>query len=208
MRFIAWFLSVVFFPLFIPIYGSFLLFSMELFSYYPSFYIWNAYIAIFAFGTLIPFLSIFILYKLKVASDIGLTKQKDRTVPYLCTAFSCFICALALDRLAMPMFVPMLAVGAAVSLFINSIVTLWWKISAHMTGIGGLFGGILFVSYQFQINPYEWIIATLLVSGMIASARLYLNAHTPGQLVAGFLNGALCTIIIPGLNLGCWLRLW
>ena len=203
MKFIARFLSILFFPLFIPVYGSFLLFSLKVFSFYPQDYIQNAYIAIFIFGTLIPLLCIFIFYKLKIISDMSLTHQRDRSIPYFCTALSYLVCALALYRLAMPMFVSMLMIAAAVALLINSLVTIWWKISAHMTGIGGFLGGILYISYQFHINPYGWIIAIMLACGMVAAARLYLNAHTPGQVVAGFLNGALCTLIIPGLHIKC-----
>jgi len=205
MKFIANFLSVIFFPLFIPIYGSLLLFSLMIFSYYPPFYIRNAYMAIFIFGTIIPSLCIFVLYKARIISDVGLTRQRDRSIPYFCTSLSYFVCAFALDRLAMPKFVSMLMIAVAVALLINSIVNIWWKISAHMTGIGGLLGGILYVSYQSHINPYEWIIAIMLACGVIAAARLYLNAHTPGQIVAGFLNGVVCTLIIPSLNsMGCF----
>ena len=138
-----------------------------------------------------------------VASDVILTRRRDRFIPYLCTAISYFTGAVALGRLAMPKFVLMLMIAVAVALLINSIVNIWWKISAHLTGVGGLLGGILYISYQFHINPQGWIIAVMLVCGVVAAARLYLNAHTPGQVVAGLLNGILCAVIIPGINFGC-----
>jgi len=203
MKFIAKFLSVLFFPLFMPVYGMFLLFSLRIFSFYPKEYIWKAYITIFMFGVMIPLTCILILYMLKIISSIGLEKQKDRFLPYFCTSISYFVCAWALFQQYMPTFVSELVIAAAVALLICTIVNIWWKISAHMTGIGGLLGGMLFVSHQFHINPYHWILATMFVCGMVAAARLYLNAHTPGQVIAGLLNGALCTMIIPSLNLGC-----
>ena len=202
MKFIANLLSGLFFPLFIPLYGAFLLFSLPVFSYYPPFYIRSAYITVFTFGTIVPFLCLFILYKLKVVSDINLSNRKERFIPYLCTVISYLFCAFALFRLAMPMFIPALMVAVAAASFINIIVNIWWKISAHATGVGGLFGGILYISYRLYINPFEWIIAITLVCGLVAGARLYLKAHTPGQVVAGFLNGSLCAFIIPHLNLG------
>jgi len=202
MKFIANLLSGLFFPLFIPLYGAFLLFSLPVFSYYPLFYVRSAYITVFTFGTVVPFLCLFILYKLKVVSDINLSNRKERFIPYFCTVISYLFCAFALFRLAMPMFVPALMVAVAAASLINAIVNIWWKISAHATGAGGLFGGILYISYYLYINPFGWIIAITLVCGMVAAARLYLKAHTPGQVVAGFLNGALCALIIPRLNLG------
>ena len=201
MKFIAKLLSIIFFPLLIPIYGTFLLFSLTLFSFYPQIYLHSAYLTVIIFGTIVPFVCIFILYKLKIISDIGLSDRKDRFLPYFCTSFSYYICAIILSRLAMPLFVPVLMIAIALALFINAIVNVWWKISAHMTGVGGLMGGILCVSYQLYINPSLWIIIVLLVCGMVAAARLYLNAHTHGQIVAGFLNGLLCTIIVPNLGI-------
>jgi membrane-associated phospholipid phosphatase len=205
MRFIANLLSVLFFPLFIPIYGAFLLFSLPIFSYYPSLYVRGAYITVFTFGTIVPLLCLFILYKLKVISDMNLSNRKERFIPYFCTVISYSFCAFVLARwLAMPMFIPALMIAVATALLINTIINIWWKISAHATGVGGLFGGIVCISYKLCINPFEWIIAITLVCGLVAAARLYLNAHTPGQVVAGFLNGALCTLIIPCFSLG-WL---
>lgn len=201
MKFIAKVISILFFPLFIPVYGVFLLFSLPVFSYYPSFYIRSAYITVFTFGTIVPFLCIFIMYKLKIISNISLPNRNDRFLPYFCTFLSYLFCAFALFRLAMPMFIPALMVAVTVALIINTIVNIWWKISAHMTGAGGLFGGILCISYKLYINPVEWIIAIMLICGMVASARLYLKAHTPGQVIAGFLNGTLCALIIPNFNL-------
>jgi membrane-associated phospholipid phosphatase len=202
MKFIAKFLSIIFFPLFIPIYGTFLLFSLKVFSFYPPAYVRSAYIAIFMFGTIVPLLCILLLYKLKIVSDVILTNRQDRFLPYFCASISYVVCAFVLFRLAMPMFVYTLMIAVAAALFINGVVNHWWKISAHMTGIGGLFGGILCVGYQNYINPCGWIVAIILTGGMVAAARLYLNAHTPGQIVAGFLNGTLCTLIIPSLNFG------
>ena len=197
-------LSVVFFPLFIPVYGAFLLFGLDYFSFYPSIYIWSAHIAVFTLGTMVPLLCILILYKLKVISSINMPNRRERFIPYLFTLISYIVCAFALYRLAMPKFVYSLMIAIAVALFINSIINIWWKISAHAAGVGGLLGGILYVGYQLYINPSEWIIAATLVCGMVAAARLHLNAHTPAQVVAGFLNGVVCTIIIPGFSFG-WL---
>jgi len=135
---------------------------------------------------------------------MALTRQRDRLLPYFLTFVSYVFCAFLLSRLAMPKFVYALMLAVAVALLINGIINIWWKISAHATGAGGFLGGILCVSYQNYINPLEWIVTVILICGAVAAARLYLKAHTPGQVIAGFLNGALCTLIIPNLRFG-WL---
>lgn len=205
MKFIANLFSVLFFPLFIPIYGALLLFSLTFFSFYPHHYIWGAYLTIFVFGTIVPLICILILYKLKIVSNMKLENSKDRFLPYFCSFISYYICAAILSKLAMPIYIPLLMVAVAVALFINAVISIWWKISAHMVGVGALLGGILCVGWKLYINPSFWIIAVIFVGGMVAAARLYLKVHTQGQIVAGFLNGILCTIIIPNLGIGYWL---
>ena len=202
MKFMTKLLSILFFPLFIPIYGAFLLFSLTIFSFYPPHYIWGAYLTVAVFGTIIPFICILILYKLKIISNMELEKSKDRFLPYFCTSISYYVCAAILSKLAMPIYIPLLMVAIAVALFINAVISIWWKISAHMVGVSGLLGGILCVSWKLHINPSLWMIAITLVCGLVAASRLHLNAHTQGQVAAGFLNGLICTMIIPNLGIG------
>ena len=201
MRQIANILSYLFFPLIIPIYGMLLLFSVRLFSYYPDQVMLMAYLTVIIFGTLIPVMFIWALNKSGIVSDIQLTKQRERFLPYLGTLFSYLIGAWMLYKIKMPPFVVGLMLAVAVALLVNMIVNIRWKISSHATGVGGLFGGILSVSYVLHINPLFWIIVVALVCGMVASARIYLKAHTPAQVLAGFFNGACWALIIPNLPL-------
>jgi membrane-associated phospholipid phosphatase len=61
----------------------------------------------------------------------------------------------------------------------------------HMTGIGGLCGSFLLLSVIWPID-LRLILATLfLVAGIIGTARLILNVHTPAQVAAGFFAGIL-----------------
>jgi membrane-associated phospholipid phosphatase len=155
---------------------------------------------------MVPLACIFLLYTFRLISDIWLEDKRDRFFPYLITALSYVFCSVLFFRMGMPLFVPSLLVGAAISLIVNAVISLWWKISAHMTGVGGLLGGILCVSYKLSINPYGWIILIVLICGLVACARLYLKAHTLGQVAAGFFNGLFWTLFIPGFSLA-WMFL-
>jgi membrane-associated phospholipid phosphatase len=59
----------------------------------------------------------------------------------------------------------------------------------HMMGIGGLTGALAGVSQLLNIDLAAWIIIALFCSGLTGFARLRLNAHTSGQVYAGFLSG-------------------
>lgn len=82
--------------------------------------------------------------------------------------------------------------GATVSLLIVTVVSLFWKISAHATGIGGTIGmltGLIIRHDEAQLLIP--LVASVLIAGWLLSARLHLNAHTPGQISVGVICGVL-----------------
>jgi membrane-associated phospholipid phosphatase len=86
--------------------------------------------------------------------------------------------------------------GAIGALGIVTIINHWWKISAHLTGIGGLLGGVCSFAMNYARLPLGMIIALLVVSLLLMYARIYLNAHSPMQVVCGFILGILA-IFVP-----------
>ena len=99
-------------------------------------------------------------------------------------------------KMGMPFWFIMLNVSSLIVMALAIVVTLWWKISAHMFGVGGLMGGVVAVSYFVEhINPHYLIMALLLISGLVGSSRLLLKKHTPAQVYTGFLLGFMVTFI-------------
>jgi membrane-associated phospholipid phosphatase len=91
------------------------------------------------------------------------------------------------------MFMLLVVLGVILALLAVTIINHWWKISAHLTGIGGLLGGICSFALNYSMLPLPLIIIVLVLTLLLMLARLYLNAHTPLQVVCGFLLGLLCT---------------
>lgn len=60
-----------------------------------------------------------------------------------------------------------------------------------MIGVGALVGGIIALSFFMSINFYILLPVTVLIGGLTGWARLKLNAHTPAQVYAGFMLGAV-----------------
>ena len=83
----------------------------------------------------------------------------------------------------------LLIIGAIIILLIAHLVTLKWKISAHMIGIGGLTGVMIGLSQRFSIDHFWIILFLILTSGLIGFARLKIKAHTYQQVYAGFILG-------------------
>ena len=71
------------------------------------------------------------------------------------------------------------------------------KASLHMLGIGSLLFFVIGLSIQEQENFLTSIALLTLLSGIIASSRLAMNAHNYKELTIGFIIG-----IIP--QIGLW----
>ena len=190
-------ISLVFQPLLMPTYAMLLLINMDIFSPMPIIWRWIAVIGTFIFTGILPALPIWLMMKRGDVNDLFITKREERTMPYLFSFMAYVFWSLFMWRtLQFPMFIVAMGMGSAVSIFIIVFINLRWKISAHLAGMGGLCGAIFGVSYRTAINPVWLFALILIISGLVALARLELKAHTPGQTLAGFTVGFV-TVFTP-----------
>lgn len=191
-------ISVLLHPLLMPTYGVLLLF----FSYkIPGFSRWNygkdlwdAYLFIFwcfIFTFLSPSLFAYILKKIGFISSLGMEDKRERTYPFLFTGLMYVLFYVFSDNLTdfkAPIVVNMFILGAVISILLASVISLSWKISAHMIGIGGLCG-MFYVLNVWSSVLFSHLIICILLAGIVGFARLYLKAHTLLQVLLGFLLG-------------------
>ncbi len=206
-RWIAKIISFVFFPLLMPIYATFLLFNMKLFTYYPTPYVTEAKRTIFLFGIVLPCVSFIILKVFKAISDLRLPRKEERVIPYLSIAFCYLCCAYLLLRAAMPLWVVNLVISVAFVISVESIISKYWRISGHASSMGMLVGSIAVSGYCTYTNVCPMICYFLLLTGIVGCARMYLNRHTSEQLMAGFVFGAASMVLMEFLNPAQLLRL-
>lgn len=158
--------------------------------------LWMIFIITFIF----PFLSTFILmYVMKrnfSITDMMMDDKKARFYPFLFTGF--FYAAITYMFIQSGLDPNMIVImgGIALSVLLVAVITYFWKISAHAVGICGALGYVLVVSYYY---PYELMLYPLTIvaflAGVLLSARLYLNAHTPAQVFSGALLGLVVSIL-------------
>lgn len=196
---IARIISIVCYPLFIPTYG------MALFCYAYSVQVHAlpmVWTIVATTGTLVltcilPLSAIGILMLKGKVKDIQIENARERTAPYLyATAGFGFWSYLVTAILQAPLPIKMVSIGATAAIGTVMIINRWWKISAHMTGIGGLIGG--WVSYYISIGMVpSWSTIGVWMTGslVVMYARLRLNAHTGAQVAAGWLLGTACTCV-------------
>src|SRR5690554_1524997 len=140
MKFIAHLISTIFQPLLMPIYGVMLLFVYTYFgvTYLQQFWLIITPVILFSFA--IPAILIFMLYKIGVISDLSLKVRRERIYPYIITLLSYSVMIFFYYRMNMPPWFLMIMVSSVAIMLVAILITLKWKISAHMFGIGGLIG--------------------------------------------------------------------
>lgn len=154
----------------------------------------------FTFTALIPGLIIFILLKIGVVSDFNLYNREERVIPMVLTCISFVIGAYLIKQLNAPPIISIFVSAAAISIAIIGFISLRWKISAHLTGIGGLTSAILITSMYSHLDGSILLASSFALSGIIGSSRIELKAHTPAQVYAGFAVGFLSVLVLFTLN--------
>lgn len=84
---------------------------------------------------------------------------------------------------------------------VSLVFTLFYKVSIHAIGITGLAGILIPLNKESDNTGLLWLtLGVILLAGIVMSARLQLNAHTPRQVLtgalAGFLTGFLGVIVL------------
>jgi hypothetical protein len=183
-------------PLFIPTYGLMLLLNMNVFSILP--YEWKmlAIGGTFFFTILMPALPILWMIRKGNISNVMISKKEERTIPYLFTFVGYAMWTFFLWKIMhFPFFIVSMAISCTISILLVAMINLKWKVSAHMSGMGGLVGSVIGISYVTAMNPVGLICFVLLLSALVALARLELKAHTPLQVFVGFVMSCLLMIL-------------
>ena len=192
----AKFFSYVFHPLVIPTLGMLIIFNSNSYVNFAIPYeLKKAVVILVGLSTfVIPTLFTLFLQNRGYIKTIEMETTKERVIPYGFTIIFYFFTIYVMMKVAIPPIIFNFMVGALVSVILAFIVTLKWKISAHMIGIGGLTGALIASSFLLNVNLLSYITLSILISGLVASSRLILNAHNPSQLIIGFLMGMVCQI--------------
>jgi len=140
---------------------------------------------------LIPLLSIVMMKLTRNIVSFHMDSKEERVFPfsmislfYMITTYL-FYMKFEVD----PALILALAV-ITIALILLTSITFFWKISAHMTGTAGLMAIIIAIALKYPSQDYLYLVlGSILLTGSVGSARLYLNAHSPSEVLIGFMLG-------------------
>jgi len=192
----AWIVSVVFHPLGMTVLGCVLL----SFSLYSSLLGVQETLSSMLFLT--QTLPIFVLFYVLPLLICGLyflffmrTNPYDKHHRLMLLSIVLGIYSVSLFNNSLGMYYTPYLLGCTFVILIAEIITAFWRISLHTIGMGGLLGFFLEMMLHMQGTTIFTILFPFLViaAGLVGSARLYLQAHTPAQVYVGYVVGFLAT---------------
>ena len=189
-------LSAVFNPFYLPTVGLIVLFTLSYLSLLPLSYKMVVLGLVYIFTVLTPTLLISLYRHHQRWTLIELGQRERRMVPYVISILCYFVCVYIMESMHIPHFMSSILVVALMIQIICSIVKVWWKISTHTAAIGGVAGSLVPYAIAFSFNPLWWLCLVLLLAGAVGTARIILRQHSLSQVVAGFLVGVSCAILV------------
>ncbi len=198
--------SWIFLPLIMPLYGLLMVMfypAQELVPNTISMYAlplsikWIVFgmFAVFSFAA--PGLSFLGLFRFKIITTIDIENRTERLYPLLIMLIYGLMLYWLIGEsdpkhLLPPYFSSLALAGVAVTLLFMGLTQIL-KISMHAGG-AGILTGFLYAYFIQQHNPsYLWVAISILMAGMVISARWYLRKHTALELFLGYTLAGVIT---------------
>lgn len=149
------------------------------------------FLTVIFIGTYIfPLMLLFLMQRFKLINNYHLTTIEERKFPTLLFISISLFIGQWLYKTSVVNILALYYVGFGICLIITYFLLYTKKkISLHAAAIGGLIGFLLFFSYHYKINLILLLIPFFILSGIIATARLQLKAHSMTEIFIGFLLG-------------------
>jgi hypothetical protein len=192
------FLSYIFHPIFIPIYViAFLVFV------HPSYFsglsekgklqtVVISSINLVAF----PLLSVLLLRALGFIDSIFLRTRQDRIIPYMACGIFFFWAYTVFKKQEMyPPIIATFILGVFLVSSAGLIANIYFKVSMHAMGVGGLLG-IAWVVANSNTMLMTWPMAlAILITGLVCTARLIVSNHNQKDIYVGLLIGIASQLV-------------
>jgi len=199
LRFFAHFFSYLFHPLFIPLYTIiFLVFFHP--SYFAGFSEYDKYKLLLTTTlntVFFPAFAVLLMKGLGFIKSVFLHTQQDRIGPYLSAMIFYFWTAWVFFKFS-PQPAPAIAsfmTGVFITTVAGLLANIYFKISMHAMGAGGLLGFFLIIMQSNTMFMTWPLCIALLVAGLVCSSRLIISDHRPAEIYSGVLVGLLCQFV-------------
>ncbi len=168
-------------------------------------------ISVFTMSIMFPLISVVMMKMLGLISSLEMSGDKERVGPLIATGvFYLWLFVNIKNNNLVPQAFSFFVLGTTIALFMAFFISNFTRISLHTIGVGGMLMGLVLVRYNFAYDTFIvkfWslgsysihidllIILSIIVCGLVGTARLYLKAHDSQQVYGGYLVGIASQLI-------------
>jgi hypothetical protein len=199
VRFFAYLFSYLFHPLFVPLYVTYYLVFIDPWYFNGINDQGKLGILLEVASNMIffPMVSVLLLKGVGFIDSIFLKTQRERILPYITSNIFFFWMYLVFRNQPE---VSSILTAFVFSVFLSSSVALianiYFKISMHAIGVGGLLGLVLIITLYNSFSPVALPFAlSLLIAGIVCTSRMIVSNHSPGDIYLGLFCGIFCQFI-------------
>lgn len=198
VKILAHIFSYLFHPIFIPIYAvAFLVFV------HPSFFSGFSMAAkkqtlliVFINAVAFPILAVVLLKAVGFIQSIFLKTQKDRIIPYMaCGIFFFWAYLVFKNQTNYPLILSSFLLGVFLASSAALLANIYFKISMHATGVGGLLGIFLLIMKSNTMLMTWPLCIAIAITGLVCTARLLISDHSTKEIYIGLIAGLLSQFV-------------
>lgn len=153
-------------------------------------------LAVFITTFLLPMVSITalrfsdFLHKGKITA-LSIPQRKDRVIPFFFTSLFYIITTyMFFSKFKVSQVLVVILAATTLIILSVSLITLFIKVSAHSASASAFIGFLVGLGLEYPQEKLVWpLLLTLLLGGLVMSARLYLDTHRPVEVLIGSILG-------------------
>ncbi|MBX6380550.1 hypothetical protein BXY57_0100 [Thermoflavifilum aggregans] len=152
---------------------------------------------------ILPLGTLLLLKATGFVQSIQLHSRQERIVPYMAIMiFYWWVYRVFAFDQAFPQVLKPFLLGNFIAIILVFLCNIFFKISAHATAAGSILAVMILLSRDPYLNPALPVMGAVLLSGLVLTSRLILNAHQPLEVytgyAAGFISQMLAVIWLSG----------
>jgi hypothetical protein len=198
LRALANLVSWLFHPVFMPTVMAYVLFMLSrdiAFAGIPdkTFYMWLIMIGLNTIG--FSLLSVALMKGLGFIKSIYMTDPKDRIMPLAAIMIFYFWANNVMGNTPdVPVILHTLTLGSFWGIIAVFVVGIFFKVSLHTAGAGGMLGILLVLMFTSPVNMVLPFFIALAIAGIIGTARMLLGAHKIWEVWLGYILGIIVQV--------------
>jgi len=199
MRVLSQALSYIFHPIMIPLYAVIYLMATNPFRYHDLTTNVGGYVAIYLFmyTVVLPGVAVLFMRRMGLVKSMQLRERGERLLPLMIMTFFFFSAYLALNKSEFHPDLAKILLAASITVILSYVITAFSKkISLHTIGMGALVAVVMYSSAFAVYSVSWWLFLIVLIAGLVGTARLYLNAHTPREVYQGYFLGYFVQMLV------------